>query len=172
MVRFTGAFAYECDKCAFGGERDTLRAAFTTVQEHRQSELHEVLWTQFNFDPPLESALGPEWKVECKNCYQSWRHDSKQAAEEFADQHAKVVGHEIDSITEYEDAALETESVKGALERLTPEFDRGVPKPVLLHLLEQGGFTSEEIDREIQRLSKRGDVYQPSDRLYRYISDS
>ena len=169
MDGFTGTFRYECNVCVFGGERTALDSAFGAVEEHRRTEMHTVQWTHIDFDPPLAVHLGPEWVVECETCYQSWRKNTEADAEEFADRHVEVVGHEPDEIQQSDTATLDTESVLAAVRQLTPEFERGVPRPVLLHVLERSGVTGDELDRQLKRLAQRGDVYQPRPRRYQYV---
>lgn len=169
MTELSGTFRFECVSCAVAEDHTTLRHAVSSAEAHRKSKSHPVYWPTVEFDPPLDVALGPEWEIDCSECHRTWREPAKSDAEAFADRHAETVGHRPDEIRERETVALDTESVVGLVRQLTTEFDRGVPWPALVGVLEPAGFGREEIERQLKQVQARGDVYEPRWRRYGYI---
>jgi len=166
---FTGTFAFVCEDCDLTQSLDQLQHAVSNVTHHRQTNQHRIRWKTIAFDPPLAVALGPEYEIECSECHQTWREESEADAEAFADRHADLHDHRPEEIRERTEVELDTESVSGLVRQLSGVFDRGVPRPALLGVLEDHGFDREEIDRQVKRLQKRGDVYEPQSRRYGYV---
>lgn len=171
MDDLTGTFRFECEECDLAADHEKLPHAFSDAQHHRRAKQHAIRWETITFDLPLAVALGPEWAIECAESYRTWQRDTESEAEAFADRHEELVGYQPDQIRARKQTALDTDSVESLVRQLSQSFDRGVPRPILLGVLEPEGYDRSAIDRQLRRLSKRGDLFQPKPRQYRYITD-
>jgi len=168
MTELSGTFRFECVSCSVAEDHATFRHAVSSAETHRQSENHAVRWPTVEFDPPLAVALGPEWQIHCSECSEMWREESEADAESFADRHADLLDHRPDEIREREEIDL-ADDVGGLVRQLTDEFSRGVPWPALVGVLEPEGYARDDIERDLKRLQKRGDVYEPRSKRYKYV---
>jgi len=166
---FTGTFAFDCRDFDLAQSLDRLGHAVSTAAHHRQTNQHRICWTTVEFDPPLAVALGPEYVIECAECHETWRESSEADAEAFADRHADLLGHRPEERREHAEVELDTESVAALVRQLTEWFDRGVPWPALVGVLEDHGYGREEIIRQLKRLQERGGVYEPRSRRYGWV---
>lgn len=78
--------------------------------------------------------------------------------------HAKVVKGNIEIVdVEVEIDEKDPDNLKQLVAAIERQFDRGAPADAVLHHAQEGDYTKQEAEHELEKLKQLGEVYVPAD---------
>lgn len=156
-------FAVSCPACGLSRESEELTDAAQFASKHNEHTGHTCRWDRAELETEVDVELGTVWIVTCDECLDEWKFSSEKAAQDWYDDHVLYTDHyanEPECLGEHVDGVENMDKIIRAYES-TGQFENGVPVPLILSELENHDITQSVADAEIQKMRRRGIVYEP-----------
>lgn len=147
-------------------ESDMFGRTSEFAVKHEEHTGHEVQWIRADFE---YVEMITEWRVLCMECNEAWWFESEDDAQEFQAEHSEYTDHEITTpIKKIEKESpevadtVDTRSVMHLVRELEDQFDQAVPEQVIFAYFSGDLTAIEEVQHELNRLKRQGDLYEPT----------
>lgn len=158
-------FIADCPACEIDASGDDYDEVMRAVSKHEEHTGHQMKLQKFDFDFDLGEFEA--WSVRCETCENEWSFDTEEEAEQHIREHSTWTDHEIENDPQqeeyvwFENSEQRHGNIKQVIATLESHHEEGAPEEMVAQVLTDEGMDHSKIRSEIEKLRKKGEVYEP-----------